>query len=516
MYSALKSFGVHGLTGFEVSVEVDVSGGLPSVSIVGLPDSSVKESADRVRAAIKNSGFQWPLSRVTINLAPGDVRKTGPVYDLPIFVALLAASGILPQPGSDTAFLGELSLEGEVRPVAGVLSMALKAAESGIKQLYLPADNAAEAAAAVDEACGMTVYPVKSTRQLAAALEGAQTIPPAQPQPFDPNPAVAPADFADVRGQALARRAMEIAAAGGHNLIMIGSPGTGKSMLAKRMPGILPPLSRAEAVEVTEIYSVAGLLAQNSGLVSTRPFRSPHHSVSSVALAGGGANFRPGEVSLADRGVLFLDELPEFSREALEVLRQPLEDGRVTVSRAAGSASYPSKIMLVAAMNPCKCGYYGHPTRTCTCAPNAIERYHARVSGPLLDRIDLQVEMEPIAYDALSSTQAGESSAVIRARVLAARQRQAARFEKLGLQGLACNAELSSAEIRRACPLTRGASTALRSAYDRFSLSARAYDRILRVARTIADLAGAEIIDEAAILEALQYRALDRKLWYNR
>lgn len=516
MYAELNSFGVKGLNGFSVTVEADVARGLPGLSIVGLPDSSVKESGDRVRAAVKNQGYSWPDSRITVNLAPGDVRKTGPVYDLPVFLAILAASGQIASPDAGCAFLGELALDGTLRPVAGVLPMALAAAETGIQHLYLPAENAAEAAAA----CGDTVlqvHPARSAKEVVLALTGETPIQPVLPQPFLPAAdGESIPDFADVRGQFLARRAMEIAAAGGHNILLVGSPGTGKSMLAKRLPGILPPLTRAEAVEVTKVYSVAGLLPAHSGLITARPYRSPHHSVSAAALAGGGTSFKPGEVSLADRGVLFLDELPEFSREALEILRQPLEDGKVTVSRVAGSAVYPSRILLAAAMNPCKCGYYGHATRPCTCPPSAIERYRSRISGPLLDRIDLHVEMEPIGYDQLNGGPPGESSAAIRQRVLAARDLQQRRFAAMGIEGAACNADLNSHDLRRVCKTTPEAAAALRRAYDELALSARGHDRVLRVARTIADLAGQKLIDEAAVLEALQYRSLDRKLWFAR
>ncbi len=506
MYCRYNSYGVTGIEAYQVQVEVDHSKGFPGFEIVGLPDTAVKESRDRVRAAIGSTGYPFPLGRIVLNLAPAAVKKTGPIYDVPILLAIMTAKDYLPEPKKTQAFLGELSLDGELRPIRGVLSMVLKAKEDGIDEIFLPAANGEEGAA-VD---GIKVYAVQHIRDIIEHLKGETLLSPQEHKQFFSQEQTYPLDLRDVRGQPLAKRALEVAAAGGHNLLFIGPPGTGKSMLAKRIPSILPPLTEKESIETAKIYSIAGLLHKDGALQVQRPFRAPHHTVSAAGLSGGGSNPMPGEVSLAHNGVLFLDELPEFSRQSIEILRQPIEDGEVTISRASSRVTYPCNVMVVAAMNPCPCGYLGHPSVECRCSEKTVDRYLSKVSGPLLDRMDIHVEVAPMEYKDLTSQTEEESSAQVRERICKARELQNLRFQGTGT---VCNAGMSPSQLREFCKLSEEASKKMALAFDRMGLSGRAYDRILKVSRTIADLDNSEQIESKHLMEALQYRSLDRKYW---
>ncbi len=501
MICSIKTLGLTGIRGGLVVAECYVSNGLPGFDIVGLPDAAVKEARERVRAAAKNSGLHFPTSRITVNLAPANLKKMGTHYDLPILLSIMAAVGGVRRPKSTSAFIGEVSLDGQLRPVNGVLPMALAAKKEGIKALFVPAENAPEATLAR----GPAIYGIQNVRQLADALNGEITL---YEEPlWEPTTAQrAELDFKDVLGQENVKRALEVAAAGSHNVLLVGPPGSGKSMLSKRLPSILPTMTWEESLEISQIYSVMGMLTAKEPLVTRRPFRSPHHTISNAGLAGGGSNPRPGEISLAHKGVLFLDELPEFRKDTLDMMRQPLEDGQVTISRVVGAVTYPAEFMLVCAMNPCKCGWYGDPSGRCTCSEAAVLNYRSRISGPLLDRIDIIVEVPAVHFDDLRERAEAEPSWAVKARVDAARRIQHRRF---GGDGNLCNARMNPEHMRAFCVLDEPCAELMKQAFDALGLTARSYDRILRVARTIADLEGCEEIAPQHIAEAIQYRTVN-------
>ena len=506
MFAKIASLGLSGLNAFPVDVEIDLSRGQPQFEIEGLADTVIRESRDRIRTALRACGINFPVASVVVNLAPADTKKCGSVYDMAIFMAVLRVTRMIDDTLEGCAFLGELSLNGDIRRINGVLPMVMLAREKGMKSVFLPAENAQEASVIT----GIDIYAVKNAEQLIRHFRCEELLSPCEhyiPPETAYNETL---DFSDVKGQYSAKFALEIAAAGGHNALLIGSPGSGKSMLAKRMPSILPPLTFEEALETTKIHSISGLLTPENPIITKRPFRSPHHTISSAGLAGGGTIPHPGEISLAHNGLLFLDELAEFDRRTLEIMRQPLEDGKVTIARASGTISYPCTIMLIGAMNPCPCGYFGHPKRKCICSKKKVAAYLSKISGPLLDRFDLHIEAAPVEFSDLSSTKREESSAEIRKRVIAAREIQKERFKNTSIT---CNALITPDKLHEMCPMDESAEAVMKVIFEKLGLSARAYDKIVKVARTIADLGGSEVINRRHIGVAAQYRSLDRKYW---
>ncbi len=506
MYSKINTIGLYGLNAYMVEVEADISRGMPSFDIVGFADNVVRESRERIRAAAKASGVNLPVGKITINLAPADTKKSGTSNDLPILMSILCAFGYFHDDFSDCAFIGELALNGDVRSVNGVLPMVLCAANQGIKRIFVPFDNAFEASVAD----GIEIYGIKNLNELYEHINGENTLKSAEKYTAPVSAYDYPLDFKDVKGQRNAKLALEIAAAGGHNALLIGAPGSGKSMLAKRMPSILPVMTFEESIETTMLYSISGMLDKDTPLITKRPFRAPHHTISGAGLAGGGSIPRPGEISLSHNGLLFLDELAEFDKRTLEIMRQPLEDGCVTISRVGGTVSYPCNIMLIAAMNPCPCGYFGNAHRKCTCSPRTVKNYLSKISGPLLDRFDLHVDVAPVEYESLNSNAEEESSEVVRKRVENARKIQEERFRGTKIN---CNANITADIMRDVCVMSDDANSFLKAIFEKLGLSARAYDRILKVARTIADLNGVEHIEKAHIAQAVAYRSLDKKYW---
>lgn len=506
MYAKVNSLGLLGLNAFPVDVEIETSKGTPSFDIIGLADTVVKESRERIRAALRAGYINFPLAKIVVNLAPADTKKTGSTHDLAIFTALLCVTGHIDCDISKSAFIGEVSLNGDIRSINGVLPMVLLAKKEGFSSVFVPEGNAFEASVVE----GIAVYGVKNTADLIKHFDGSAPIAPHSGYTVLPEERFDTIDFSEVKGQQTAKKALELAAAGGHNVLMIGAPGSGKSMLAKRINTILPAMTFDESIETTNIHSICGLLDPEKPLVTRRPFRSPHHTISAAGLSGGGSIPHPGEISLAHNGVLFLDELPEFSRNTLEILRQPLEDHSVTISRASGTVTYPCSFMLIAAMNPCPCGYYGHPNHECRCSKNQVAAYLSRISGPLLDRFDIHCRINPVDFDSISSKSKEESSEAVRERVQKAREIQLQRFKGTKIT---CNSAMEDGLIAEMCPLTPAAQDTLRNVFDKMGLSARGYNRILKLSRTIADMNGAEMIDKQHITQAVQFRTLDRQFW---